>query len=54
MNMQSGHDGILGWLAVAIGTAATLWTIAAAIYWILRPGELDPQHPKRIVLRNDR
>lgn len=45
---------MMGWIIVAAGSAATLWTIGAAIYWIIRPGETDEAHPKRIILRNDR
>ncbi|HLI95130.1 MAG TPA: hypothetical protein VKT72_03465 [Candidatus Baltobacteraceae bacterium] len=45
---------MIGWIIVIVGTAATLWTICAAIYWILRPGETEPDHPKRIILRDDR
>ncbi|HEY9179104.1 MAG TPA: hypothetical protein VIO32_00190 [Candidatus Baltobacteraceae bacterium] len=43
-----------GWIIVLAGGAATLWTIAAAIYWLIWPGETQPDHPKRIVLRSDR
>lgn len=49
----SAHDP-LGWLVVAIGTLVTIWTIGAAIYWTIRPGENDPQHPKRLILKDDR
>lgn len=45
---------MIGWIIVGGGAAATLWTIAAAIYWLVRPGETEPDHPKRIVLRSDR
>lgn len=45
---------MIGSIIVAIGAAATLWTIGAAIYWMIWPGETQPDHPKRIILRNDR
>lgn len=45
---------MIGWIIVAAGVAATLWTIAAAIYWMVCPGETEPDHPKRIILRHDR
>ncbi len=45
---------MIGVLIVAGGTAAALWTIAAALYWLIKPGEDDPQHPKRLILRDDR
>lgn len=54
MQMQpSPHDAV-GWFIVALGAAATLWSIAASIYWIVRPGETQPDHPKRMILRGDR
>jgi hypothetical protein len=45
---------MIGWIIVGTGAAATLWSIGAAIYWLIWPGETDPGHPKRIVLRSDR
>lgn len=45
---------MIGAAIVIIGTLATIWTICAAIYWTVRPGETDPGHPKRIILRHDR
>lgn len=54
MHMQTpGHD-VLGWVAIAAGCATTIWTIAIALYWTIRPGETDPEHPKRTILRSDR
>lgn len=45
---------MIGWIIVAAGVAVTLWTIAAAAYWMIFPGETEPDHPKRIILRDDR
>lgn len=45
---------MIGSVIVFVGVAATLWTIGAAIYWLICPGETQPDHPKRIVLRKDR
>lgn len=47
------HDP-LGWLVVAAGAVATAFAIAISLYWILRPGESDPNHPKYLILRDDR
>ena len=47
------HD-VLGWIVVAAGAIATIGTIVAALYWTIRPGESDPRHPKRMILRDDR
>jgi hypothetical protein len=48
-----GHD-VFGWLVVAGGLVATVWIIAIAFYWTIRPGEANPEHPKRMILRSDR
>lgn len=45
---------MIGWIIVTIGSAATLWTICAALYWTIRPGETNPDHPKYSILRSDR
>lgn len=45
---------MMGWLVVAAGAAATVWAFAAAAYWTLLPGEDEPDHPKRSILRSDR
>ncbi len=47
-------DLLLGWCAIVIGSGATLYTIVAAVYWSVRPGEDAPDHPKRLILREDR
>lgn len=45
---------MIGWIIVAVGTFATLWSIGAAIYFTVRPGETNADHPKLLILRNDR
>lgn len=45
---------MIGWIIVVAGSVATLWTICAALYWVIWPGETAPDHPKRIILRHDR
>jgi hypothetical protein len=54
MQMEPNGDLVLGWIVVALGTVATLYAIVIAIYWLIRPGETDPEHPKRIIMREDR
>lgn len=54
MDLPLAGDGLLGWLVVIVGAVATIFAIASTIYWFLRPGETEPDHPKRIVLRSDR
>lgn len=54
MQMQpSGHD-VLGLIVIAVGSVATIWTIIIALFWTIRPGETDPDHAKRMILRSDR
>ncbi|MDQ2680804.1 MAG: hypothetical protein M3Y21_07275 [Candidatus Eremiobacteraeota bacterium] len=52
--MQPPAHAVLGWIVVGAGSLVTVWTIAIALYWMVRPGETDPDHPKRLILRNDR
>jgi len=54
MDVPALQDDILGWIIVIIGTIATIYTIVVSIYWIVRPGETDPNHPKRIIMKDDR
>lgn len=54
MNMTPAHDDAFGWIVIAVGSVATLWTIVAAVYWTFWPGERDPAHPKRLILKSDR
>ncbi len=54
MSMQPPHGDAFGWIVIAAGTLATVWTIAAAIYWTARPGEQSADHPKRLILKDDR
>ncbi len=42
---------MIGSIIVVVGTIATLWAFAAAAYWTVRPGETNPEHPKRMILR---
>ena len=49
----TGHD-LVGWLIVAAGTLATLWTIVFAIRAMVAPGETAADHPKRLILKDDR
>jgi hypothetical protein len=47
------HD-IAGWFVVALGTLATVGAFALAIKVTIWPGERGVDHPKRIILRDDR
>lgn len=52
--MEFPGDYVIGWIVIAVGTVVTIWTIAISLYWMIRPGETDPDHPKRMILRSDR
>jgi len=52
--MQPSSGDPIGSAIVIIGAATTLWTIFVAIYWTIRPGETEVDHPKRLILRADR
>ena len=54
MSMQPVHGDVFGWVVVAAGALATIWTISLFIYWVFRPGETDPSHPKNMILKEDR
>jgi hypothetical protein len=54
MQMQPTHGDVLGWIVVIIGTLGTIYTIVAAVYWTFRPGEASPDHPKYLILKDDR
>ncbi len=54
MQMQPTHGDALGWIVVVAGAVATLWTIGAALYWTFQPGETNPDHPKYLILKDDR
>ncbi|HKT40780.1 MAG TPA: hypothetical protein VJQ86_00305 [Rhodanobacteraceae bacterium] len=52
-NMMMGP--FWGIVAVAtVGGLITLGCFAAMFWWIFRPGERDPRHPKYAILRRDR
>lgn len=54
MQMQPPAHDVLGLVVIAVGSVATIWTIIIALYWTIRPGETDPDHAKRMILRSDR
>lgn len=41
-------------LVVSIAGIVTVACFAAMFWWIFRPGERDPHHPKYAILRRDR
>jgi len=54
MHMQPPAHDVLGWAVIVAGSTATIWAIAIALYWTIRPGETGSDHPKRMILRSDR
>jgi len=54
MPMAPAGPDPIGYAIVILGALATLYTIFFAIRAVLRPGELESDHPKRMILRKDR
>lgn len=54
MNTTPSGGDPLGWVIAAGGTIATLWVIALAIRLLITPGETAPDHPKLLILKDDR
>jgi hypothetical protein len=48
-----GADPI-GWLIAVLGTVATLWVIVFAVRAMVSPAETGPDHPKQLILKDDR
>lgn len=48
-----GADPI-GWLIAVLGTVATLWVIVFAVRAMVSPAETAPDHPKQLILKDDR
>ncbi len=53
MSPPPGGDPF-GMLMVAAGAAILLYSSFLAIKATIRPGETDPEHPKNVVLGDDR
>ena len=43
-----------GWMIAGAGSIVTLWTIIFAVRAMVAPGETDPNHPKMLILKDDR
>ncbi len=54
MQMAAAPHDPIGWTIAIVGAIVTVWTIVISIYWMIRPGENDPHHPKNAILRSDR
>jgi hypothetical protein len=54
MNVQPIAGDWIGWSVVIAGAIGTIWTIGISIYWVIKPGEHEPDHPKRLIMRKDR
>ncbi len=44
----------LGWVIAVGGAMATLWVIALAVRLLITPGETASDHPKLLILKEDR
>jgi hypothetical protein len=57
MNDNMGPPGggdVLGTIVVIVGAILTLYTFVVAARTTFRPGETDGDHPKRLILDEDR
>ncbi len=53
MGPPAGGD-VLGTLVVIAGTIATVYAFVVAVRTTFRPGEIEPSHPKQLILKDDR
>jgi hypothetical protein len=57
MNDNMGPPGsgdLLGTIVVIVGAILTLYTFVVAVRTTVAPGETDGDHPKRLILDEDR
>lgn len=52
--MHPAAFGGFGAIVIIVGGIVTAWTVVMSVYWCIRPGETDLNHPKRTILRGDR
>lgn len=45
---------LLNIVILVIPVLVTLGSIVACVYWLVRPGERNPDHPKYLILNPDR
>jgi hypothetical protein len=45
---------VFGWIVVAVGVALAVYAFVAAIWWSIHPGELEEDHPKRMIFKEHR
>lgn len=44
----------IGLAVVVVGSIGTLWAFVLAFRMTLWPGETEPDHPKNVIMRQDR
>lgn len=54
MHVASFANDPAGWIIALGGAFLTLWTIGFAVVATIAPGETDPNHPKLLILKDDR
>ncbi len=46
-----GEFGATTWISVVLASAVVAWVLWKAVLYTLRPGETEPDHIKRMILR---
>lgn len=54
MHVASFSNDPLGWIVWLSGAVVTAWTFYFAIHAFIAPGETNPDHPKNLILKDDR
>ena len=54
MSMTPDPHDVLGWTVIWVGAAFTIFAFVAAIKVSFWPGERAANHPKHLILRDDR
>jgi hypothetical protein len=53
MEPPAGGD-IFGTVVVIVGVLATIYAFVVAVRWTISPGENAADHPKHLILKDDR
>lgn len=54
MNVEPLGADPLGWVIAVAGAVVTIWTIVFAVRAMVSPGETAADHPKHLILKDER